>query len=162
MCTAEDVKSLIWTFQVDSRLFEYTSWETSGVVCDWTVDTAYVCWPETAVRSRGGWRTVWSSGRRVAFFRLYIDTVMNAKFGECAYTLSSQHIQTGMIGRKTFTIHLCAVCVVYSSLYWCQNWGTLQKEKEPGSGQMRCDVEKNLRVLLVLGLGVVVIVIFDM
>ena len=58
----------------------------SGVVCDWTVDTAYVCWPETAVRSRGGWRTVWSSGRRVAFFRLYIDTVMNAKFGECAYT----------------------------------------------------------------------------
>ena len=33
----------------------------SGVVCDWTVDTAYLCWPETAVRSRGGWRTVWSS-----------------------------------------------------------------------------------------------------
>ena len=52
------------------------------MVCDWTVDTAYVCWPETAVRSRGGWRTVWSSGRRVAFFRLYIDTVTNAKFGE--------------------------------------------------------------------------------
>ena len=72
----------------DSRLFEYTSWETlrCGVVCYWTVGTAYVCWPETAVRSRGGWRTVWSSGRRVAFFRLYIDTVMNAKFGECAYT----------------------------------------------------------------------------
>ena len=38
----------------DSRLFEYTSWET--LRCDWAVDTAYLCWPQTAVRSRGGWR----------------------------------------------------------------------------------------------------------
>ena len=42
----------------DSRLFEYTSWET--LRCGVCV-TGHLCWPETAVRSRGGWRTVWSS-----------------------------------------------------------------------------------------------------
>ena len=60
----------------------------SGVVCDWTVDTAYLCWPETAVRSCSGcvWTASWSSGRRIVFFSLYIDTVMNAKIGKGAYT----------------------------------------------------------------------------
>ena len=72
----------------DSWLFEYTSWETliSGVVCDWTVDTAYLCLPETAVHPR------WAAHclvcldifmeQRQAFFSLYIDTVTNAKFVE--------------------------------------------------------------------------------
>ena len=58
----------------------------SGVVCDWTVDTAYLCLPETAVHPR------WAAHclvcldifmeQRQAFFSLYIDTVTNAKFGE--------------------------------------------------------------------------------
>ena len=54
-----------------------------GVVCDW----------DSGQGHRGGWRTVWtasrSSGRRIAFFSIYINTVVNAKFGEGAFTLSS-------------------------------------------------------------------------
>ena len=60
------------------------------VTGQWTTDTAYL-------HSR-------NSGRRIAFLSLYIDTVMNAKFGKGAYTLSL-HFQTGMFGRKTLTIH---------------------------------------------------------
>ena len=103
----------------DSRLFEYTSWET--LRCDWAVDTAYLCWPQTAVRSRGGWRSVWtaswrSRGRRLAFFSLYIDTVMNAKFGEGAYTLSphsnwdvwSQNLHNSLMSG------LCCVFIIVS------------------------------------------------
>ena len=93
----------------------------SGVVCDVTMDTVYLCWPETAVRSRGGWRSVWtaswrSRGRRLAFFSLYIDTVMNAKFGEGAYTLSphsnwdvwSQNLHNSLMNG------LCCVFIIVS------------------------------------------------
>ena len=101
----------------DSRLFEYTSWET--LRCDWAVDTAYLCWPQTAVRSRGGWRTVWSvwtaswsSGRRLAFFSLYIDTVMNAKFGEGAYTLSP-HSNWNVWSQNLHNSLMCGLCRVF-------------------------------------------------
>ena len=53
--------------------------------CSGQLDTAYL-------HSR-------NSGRRIAFLSLYIDTVMNAKFGKGAYTLSL-HFQTGMFGPK--------------------------------------------------------------
>ena len=85
----------------------------SGVVCDWTVDTAYVCWPETAMRSLGGWRTVWSSGRRAAFFRLYIDTVMNAKFGKGAYTFVSALSNWDVWSQNPDHSLMCSLCCVF-------------------------------------------------
>ena len=58
------------------------------------------------VRSCGGWRVV--------FFSLYVDTVMNAKFGEVAYTLHSNCDVWSPKLKKSLMFGLCHLFIVVS------------------------------------------------
>ena len=58
------------------------------------------------VRSCGGWRVV--------FFSLYVDTVMNAKFGEVAYTLHSNCDVWSPNLKKSLMFGLCHLFIVVS------------------------------------------------
>ena len=77
----------------DSRLFEYTSWET--LRCGVLRDSGHC----VRLLARGcGEKPRWvayclEQRQESSVLQVNIDTVMNAKFGECAYTF------------KTFKIH---------------------------------------------------------
>ena len=87
--------------------------------CSEQLDTAYLHWPETVVMEPwwvAQWRTVWtasrSSGRRIAFLSLYIDTVMNAKFGKGAYTLST-FLNWDVFSQNPYYSLMCDLCHVF-------------------------------------------------
>ena len=59
------------------------------------------------VRSCGGWRVV--------FFSLYVDTVMNAKFGEVAYTICHSNCDVWSPNlKKSLMFGLCHLFIVVS------------------------------------------------
>ena len=75
-------------------------------------------WVSSIVRSHGGWRSdalpaaSRTSGRRIAFISLYIDTVMNAKFGKGAYTLSPLS-NWDVCSQNPYRSLMCDLCHVF-------------------------------------------------
>ena len=118
----------------DSRLFEYTSWETLSLRCGVWLDSGHCV---RLLARDCGEKPRWVAHCLEQRQESSVLQVIHRYSDECKIWRMCLYFQTGMIGRKTFTIHLCVVCVMYSSQYRCLNWGTLQeKEKEPS----RCDV----------------------